>query len=99
MSLPRSVAVLIHDVSPAKAPGVTRGANNGHRGAAPRPRLDFVSHAETNDSLDCSGTPFMQAPTGKPRRMATKTQRIRRIAGVAITAVKAIFRTGKAWGA
>jgi len=30
--------------------------------------------------------------------MATKIQRTRRIAGVAIGAVKAIFRTGRAWG-
>jgi hypothetical protein len=30
--------------------------------------------------------------------MATKIQRVRRIAGVAIAAVKAIFRTGRAWG-
>ncbi len=30
--------------------------------------------------------------------MATKIQRIRRIGAIAIGAVKAIFRTGKAWG-
>jgi len=30
--------------------------------------------------------------------MATKIQRIRRIVGIAIGAVKAIFRTGRAWG-
>jgi hypothetical protein len=30
--------------------------------------------------------------------MATKIQRARRIGGIAIGAVKAIFRTGKAWG-
>jgi hypothetical protein len=31
--------------------------------------------------------------------MATKIQRIRRIGAIAIGAVKAIFRTGRAWGA
>jgi hypothetical protein len=31
--------------------------------------------------------------------MATKAQRVRRIGGIVIGAVKAIFRTGKAWGA
>jgi hypothetical protein len=31
--------------------------------------------------------------------MATKVQRVRRIVGIAIGAVKAIFRTGRAWGA
>jgi hypothetical protein len=41
---------------------------------------------------------FRHAPTGKPRDMATKIQRIRRIGGIAIGAAKAIFRTGKAWG-
>jgi osmotically-inducible protein OsmY len=30
--------------------------------------------------------------------MATKIQRIRRISGIAIGSVKAIFRTGRAWG-
>lgn len=30
--------------------------------------------------------------------MATKTQRVRRIAAIAIGAVKGIFRTGRAWG-
>ena len=30
--------------------------------------------------------------------MATKIQRIRRLGGIAIGAVKAIFRTGSAWG-
>jgi hypothetical protein len=30
--------------------------------------------------------------------MATKIQRVRRIAGIAFGAVKAIFRTGRAWG-
>ena len=30
--------------------------------------------------------------------MATKIQRIRKIGGIAIGAVKAIFRTGRAWG-
>jgi hypothetical protein len=30
--------------------------------------------------------------------MATKIQRVRRIVAIAIGAVKAIFRTGKAWG-
>jgi hypothetical protein len=37
-------------------------------------------------------------PPGKPRGMATKIQRVRRIVAIAIGAVKAIFRTGKAWG-
>src|SRR3954454_9828544 len=32
------------------------------------------------------------------RGMATKIQRVRRIGGIAIGAVKAIFRTGRAWG-
>jgi hypothetical protein len=40
----------------------------------------------------------MRAPTGKLRGMATKIQRARRVGGIAIGAVKAIFRTGKAWG-
>jgi len=31
--------------------------------------------------------------------MATKFQRIRRIVGIAVEAVKAIFRTGRTWGA
>lgn len=30
--------------------------------------------------------------------MATKTRRVRRIGGIAIGAVKAIFRTGRTWG-
>ena len=38
------------------------------------------------------------APTGKPCGMATKIQRVRKIVAIAIGAVKAIFRTGKAWG-
>jgi hypothetical protein len=53
---------------------------------------------ETNHGLDPSRVLFRHLPTGKPRCMATKTRRIRRIGGIAIGAVKTIFRTGKAWG-
>ena len=41
---------------------------------------------------------FPRRLTGKPRDMATKIQRIRRLGGIAIGAVRAIFRTGRAWG-
>src|SRR5215213_4761223 len=63
----------------------------------PRPsRLRFVGICATNL---CLGRLAFPHPThGNPRGMATKIQRARRIGGIASGTIKAIFRTGRAWG-